>query len=115
MHSQREGHVLIDREVGQQLEILENQADLPPVAGKLAPLHPAQLYTVYEDLALAGLLLPDEQPDERGLACTRRPDEEYEIPFRDDEIDVAESLSSSWIRLEDVLEADYGPCIEIWC
>jgi len=112
---QRERDVLVDREVRQQLEVLEDQADLPPVARKLAALHPAELNPVDEDLALAWLLLPDEEPHQGRLARARRTDQEYEVSFGDDQVDVAESFSSSRIRLEDVLEADYGPGIEIWC
>src|SRR5437879_6496092 len=40
--AQREGYVLKHGQVGQQLEILENQADLPAQVGKVAPLDPAQ-------------------------------------------------------------------------
>src|SRR5258708_19989994 len=106
---QREGNVLVDREVRQQLEVLEDQADLPPVARKLPALHPAELNPVDEDLALAWLLLPDQEPDQRRLARARRTDQEYEVPFGDDQVDVAESFSPSRVRLEDVLDAHYSP------
>src|ERR1700674_1233877 len=73
---QRERDVLVDREVRQQLEVLEDQADLPPVARKLPALHPAELDPVNEDLALAWFLLSDEEPYEGGLACARWADQE---------------------------------------
>jgi hypothetical protein len=114
-NAQSEGDVLVDREVGQQLEVLEHEADLAAEVRELAALHPAELDAVDEDLALGRLLLADQQAHERGLAGTRWSNQEQEVSLGHFEVDVAQGLSSSRIRLEDVLEADYRPSCKVRC
>src|SRR5437879_1845063 len=114
-NAQRERHVLVDGEVRQQLEVLEDQADLAPVVRQLAPLHAAELDAFDEDLALRGLLLPDQEADHGRFPRARRADEENEVALGNDEIDVSKRLGSGRIGLPDVLEADNRPAVEIWC
>src|SRR5438132_10416775 len=114
-HPQRERHVLVDRQGRQQLEVLENQADLAQVEGQLAPLHPAELDSIDEDLAFGRLLLPDQEADHRRLPRAGWPDKEEEVALGDEEIDVAKRLGAGWVRLPDVLEADYRPAVEVRC
>src|SRR5579859_5225088 len=52
VHPQREGHVLVHGQVRQELEVLEDQAHLAAVEGKLPALHAPQLDALDEDLAL---------------------------------------------------------------
>src|SRR5690348_638070 len=115
MHAQGEGHVLVDGQVGKQLEVLEHEADLAAVEGELAPLHAAELDALDEDLALGRLLLPDEEPHHGGFTRARGSDQEYEIAFRHDEIDVAEGFGAGRISLPYMLEADDRPGGEIRC
>src|SRR5207245_3035237 len=114
-HPQRERDVLVDREVRQQLEVLEDQADLATVVRQLAPLHAAELDAIDEDLAFGRLLLPDEEADHRRLARARWPDKEEEVALGDHEIDVAKRLGAGWVCLPDVLEAHYRPAVEVRC
>src|SRR2546421_1494677 len=55
--AQREGHVLEHRQVGQQLEILEDHADLPAEVRQVATLEPAQVLSFAVDAAGGRLLL----------------------------------------------------------
>src|SRR4029077_13154026 len=92
--AQSEGDVLVDGQVGQQLEVLEDQPDLPPVVGQLAPLHATQLDALDEDLALGRLLLPDQEANEGRLARAGRADQEKEVALGYDQVDIAKGLGA---------------------
>src|SRR5260221_9651831 len=109
LDAERERHVLVDGELGQQLEVLEDQADLAPVVRQVAPLHASQLLAVHQDLALGGLILPDQQADQARLAGARGADQKEEVTLRHHERDVAQGFGAVRVLLPDVLEADERP------
>src|SRR5206468_118142 len=86
--AQCKGDVLEDREIGQQLEILEDHADLAAQVGQVAALELTQILSLYANRAGRGLLLPDQQANQGRLAGTTRPDQEDEILLWDLESDV---------------------------
>ena len=91
---EREGHVLEDRLVGQEAEVLEDAAD---VAAQVR--HPPfrQLHDVaagLEDLAGVGKLLAEQEPDEGRLPGSGRADEKDEFALLDLDGDVARARQS---------------------
>src|SRR5439155_2851924 len=112
VHAQREGHVLVDGQVGKQLEVLEHEADLAAVEGELAPLHAPELHAFDEDLALRRLLLADQEPHQGGLARARGADQEYEVPFGHDEIDVAKGFGAVRVPLPHMLKLMTGRAVK---
>src|SRR5438105_4885377 len=107
--AEREGHVLVNGQLGQKLEVLEDEADLAAVMRQAAPLHPAQLLAVDEDLPLGRPLLPDQEPDQARLASAGWTDQEKEVPLGHGERDVPQGFGAVWVLLPDVLEADERP------
>src|SRR6267143_2654781 len=87
-HTQREGHVLEDGQVGQQLEILEDHADLPPQVRQVAPLEEAQVLPLDVDAAGGRLLLADQEADQRRLSGTAWTHEKDEVLLGNRERDV---------------------------
>ena len=81
--AQRESDVVGHRGVLQQVELLEDHADL--LAGIAQPLlvQRRQLLAGHEDPTAVGALQQVHQPQQRGLACTTAPDEPQRIATRD--------------------------------
>src|SRR5207253_2836716 len=105
-HAQREGHILEDGQVGQQLEILEDHADLPPEVRQVAPLEPAQVLPLDVDAAGGRFLLADQEAHERGLPGAAGADEKDEILLGNFEADVAQRDRAVGIGLLHTLQAD---------
>ena len=108
-HLERERHVLPDRLGRQQLEVLEDDADLAPHLGHLPSPEPGDILAVEDDLATGRELVADQQLDERRLARARRTDEEDEVALGDDEVDVAQGELAVRVRLRDVVQDEDGP------
>ena len=102
-----EGDVLVDRLVGQQLEVLEDAADVPAQLGHLPVAELGDVATGDDDAAGAGLLLPEEEAEEGGLPGTRRPDEEDEFALLDLRGHLAECDDVAFVDLGHVLEANH--------
>src|ERR1700674_4094442 len=105
-HAQREGNVLKDGQVGQQLEILEDHADLPPQVREMAPLEAAQILPLDMDGAGGGLLLANQETNQRRLAGAAGTNEKDEVLLGNFQRDVAEGDSAVGIGLLHALEAD---------
>src|SRR2546430_2534977 len=105
-HAQREGHVLEDGQVGQQLEILEDHADLPPEVRQVAPLEPAQILPLDVDAAGGRFLLADQEAHERGLPGAAGADEKDEVLLGNFEADIAQRDRAVGIGLLHTLQAD---------
>src|SRR3954471_13274201 len=106
---EREPDVLADGLARQQLEVLEDDADLPPHHRHLAPRQAGDVVAVEGDRALRRQLVADEQLHERRLAGARRADEEHEVTLRDDEIDVLQGVAAVRVGLRDVVEDEHRP------
>src|SRR6266571_4772282 len=64
---EREANVLVHVLVRQQAEVLENAADLPAQVGNLPVVQPGKILARHVDPAIARPLLPQDEPQERGL------------------------------------------------
>src|SRR5439155_24578248 len=105
---ERERDILEDGFVLQQLEVLEDGADVPPELRDAPPRgQPGQALARDIDVARGGLLFLQEQPERRGLPRTGRSDQEDELPLLDLDAHVVERGDVFRIRLRDVLEADH--------
>src|SRR5262249_28281906 len=76
---EREADVLADRLGREELEVLEDDPDLPPDDRDLAPWQAREIVAVEDDLALARELVADEELDQRRLAGAGLADEEDEV------------------------------------
>src|SRR6266550_6987011 len=89
LHLERVGDVLGRGSIRQQLEVLEDAADVAPQKGHLLPLQPAELAPADDDLAGGRLELLQHESDERRLARARGADDENELALVDAEGDIA--------------------------
>ena len=108
-HLEREGDVLADRLGRQELEVLEDDADLAPHLGHLAAAELGHVLAVEDDRAARRELVADEQLDERRLARAGRPDEEDEVALGDDQVDVAQGDLAVGVLLGHVVQDEDGP------
>src|ERR1700730_8661675 len=104
--AQREGHVLEHRQVGQQLEVLEDHTDLPPQVREMAPLEAAQILPLDTDGAGGGLFLANQEADQRRLAGPAGTDEKDEVLLGNFERDVAQGDGAVGIGFLDSLQAE---------
>src|SRR3954468_19925540 len=101
---ERERDVLPHALRGQELEVLEHDPDLPPDPGHRTASETGEILAVEDDLALARDLIADQELDQGRLAGTARTDEEDEVAFGDDEVDVAQRGLAVRIRLRHVMQ-----------
>lgn len=85
------GHVLVDRLVGQELEVLVDGADLAAQVRDLLVLHLAQVLAGHDDLAAGGALLARDEAQQGGLAGAGVADDKDELTGVDVEADTVES------------------------
>ena len=89
-HFEREGDVLERGAIGEELEILENGADLPAQERDVVARDGSQVDAVDEDQSIGRRLLAGQQTQERGLAGACRPDDGNELAILDGEVDLVE-------------------------
>src|SRR5438477_1687436 len=106
--AQGEGDILEDGEIGEQLEILKDHADLAPQERQMTALQAAEVLTLDMDLAGRDLLLADQEADQGRLAGTARSDQEDEVLLWNHERDVAQRHRAIGILLVHALQADQG-------
>src|SRR5215813_7055643 len=75
----RRAAVAVDVHVREQPEILEHAANAAAQVGDLPVVQPGQILSGHVDPPLRRALLPQDQPQERGLARARRADQEDEL------------------------------------
>src|SRR6266550_534017 len=105
-HAQREGHVVEDGQVGQQLEILEDHTDLPAQVGQVAPLEPAQVLPLDVNATGGRFLLADQESHQCRLSGAAGTDEENEVLLGNFEAHVAQRDRAVGIGLLHTLQAD---------
>ena len=108
LHLERVRHVLVGVAVGQQLEVLEDAADVAAELGDPRALELAERAAADEDRALGRVELLDQQPDERRLARAGLADQEHPLALVDAQRDVAQADDLAVVDLRDALEHDHG-------
>ena len=103
---QRVGDVVVDGAVGQQLEVLEDDAEVAAVVGDLAAVDLGQVAPGDADRAAVGLELLDEQAHERRLARAGRADEEHELAAAHGEGGLAQACVPGRVGLRHPAEVD---------
>src|SRR6202022_2268127 len=106
--AQREGDILENREVGEQLEILKDHADLATQKGQVPALEAVQVLTVDMDLARGDFLFADQEPNQRRFAGAARSDQEDEVLLGNHQRDVAQRHRAVGIFLLHPFQADLG-------
>ena len=109
LHLQRVGDVLGRRAVREQLEVLEDAADVAAQQRHLRVLESAEVASPDEDAAVRRLELLQQQPDHRRLPGARRTDDEDELALLDHERDVAKRDDVRVVDLRHRLEHDHRP------
>ena len=109
-HLEGEGHVLVNVLVGQQPEVLEHAADPAAQIRDLPVGEAGEILAGHVNLAVARLLLLEDQPQERRLARARGSDQEDELTLLDVDRDVLQGRAALVrVRLSDVIEVDHRP------
>src|SRR5437867_5452466 len=103
---EREADVLRDCLTGQELEVLEYDADATAKLWHRRAAHLDDVLAVHPHATRRRKLFTDEKADETRLPRSGRPDEKDEISRADLEIHVAESVGAVRITLADVVERD---------
>ena len=106
----REPDVLLGGQRGDQVEELEDEADLLAAeVGELVLREVRDVDAVDDDASVGGRVDAAEEVEERGLARAARSDDRHELAARDAEIDVVEGGDvdlAHLVVLADVLEHD---------
>ena len=105
-HPKRQGDIVEGGEMGDEPEILEDDADPPPEAGQALPRHGDDVLAEQFDQAAARPLGEVEELEERGLARARRAGEEVEAAVAQREAEVRQRLRSRAIAQPDIVELD---------
>ena len=83
---ERVGDVLVGRAVGEELEVLEDAADVARSIEHLAPAQAGELAAADDDPAPGRVELLEEEPHDGRLARAGRADEEDELALVDDRL-----------------------------
>ena len=89
--------VVVDGRGGQQVEVLEDHADVTAFLAQLALAHFHQVASVYEHFAARRTLKHIDAADERGLARAREPDDAVDGAALDGEVDPAQRVDVSLV------------------
>src|SRR4029077_4497472 len=89
-HAQHEGNVLVDGPAGQELGVLENDADRAAQRGHLRVAEQRDLVAEHLDLALGRDVVTVEQAEQGRLAATARTGQGDELTLGDSEGDIGE-------------------------
>ena len=105
---ERERHVLEDRLVREELEVLEDGAEVAPQVRDLPRGELPDVLAGHVDLAPGGLLLLQEEPQEGGLPGAGGTHHEHELALADVDVGVIEGDDGVLVGLGDVLALDHG-------
>ena len=101
----RKGDVLVDRHGRDKAEVLKDDAHLAAEIGHFAPAQPGDILAVHEHAALCGQLLPEDELEQGGLACTGVSHQKDELAVRHMEVDVLQrGLVAPLVYLGDVFK-----------
>ena len=85
--------VLEDRHPPEELEVLEDEPDVPAIRLGLARTHQRQILAVDGQSPVRQALLAQEQPEQRRFAGAAGAGQEYEFAFVDNERQVTECVT----------------------
>ena len=105
-HLQRVGDVVVDGAVGEQLEVLEDRADVAPQLRDLLLRQGADVAAGDADAAVGGRLVADQGLDQGRLAAAGRADEEDEFAAVDRQRDPVERHVAARVDLGHVAQLD---------
>src|SRR5206468_4617257 len=108
-HLQRVADVLQHGPVVEQLEVLEDDPEVPAQEGNAGPAQPAEVLSTDQDPPAGRPFGAEEEPQECALARARRAREPDELALLDAEGDVVEDGRVPGVDLLDVEELDHGP------
>src|SRR5690606_10833659 len=111
-HLEGEGDVLGSRAIGQQTEILEDEADLAPQDRDLPGANLVRRVPAHPHLAPGGAIRHVDQSEDRRFSRPAVPRQETELGLADLERNVVERESETGILLGYGFEADHIP--ELW-
>ena len=101
-HLERERDVLVHRLVGEQLEVLEDAADVAAQLRDLPRAEPADVAAGDEHPAVGGDLVAQQELQEGRLPGARRADEEDELALGDLEGELTQGDDVALVGLGDV-------------
>ena len=93
---------------GDELEVLEHEADRAPVGLHLGRRQRRQIAAADDHRAFGGPLLQQQQPQQRALAGAARPGQEHELAFLDLQRQIAERIHPAAVHLGQRLRFDHG-------
>src|SRR5262249_55216665 len=105
-HLERERDVLVDRLVREQLEVLEDTADVAAQLRNLPSAEAADVAPGDEHTTSGRDLVTKQQLEERRLPRARRAHEEDELALQDLEREIAQCDHVALVDLVDVLESN---------
>ena len=108
-HLERDGDVLVDAPRRDELEVLEDDAEVAPQERDGVVAQARDVAAEEEDAAVVDRLGAVEQAQQRRLARAARARDEDELAALDDEVHPAQDGRALPVRLVDVLEDEDGP------
>ncbi len=105
---QRKSHVLKDREVLQQFEILENDADPAAKGGNVRRRNFGEFLIRDDEVSGRHMIKGRYHPEERRFSGAARTGQKDELAFVDSQIDVFERVNRARISLVDMGELDHS-------
>ena len=112
MLAQREGHVVEDREVGEQRAELEQHAHAPPLTKELRTVAGIDQLAVEDHPAAAGRGNAADQAQQGGLAAARAAEDGRDLAAREAQADVVEDRSARVVAERDVVDLDQGVVVQ---
>ena len=106
---QGHGHVLQRGHGGEEVELLEDEADVPQAEiHQLFFVHLLQVLPRDDDRAAGGLFQAGHHVEERGFAAARPPDDAHEFPGIDIQVHAVEGADPLLAHAVDLLQAPYA-------
>ena len=105
-HPHSEGHVVVDRHVVDEAEVLEDDAHLPADVGDLPLADVGHVHPVHNHLAGVGALLTHNQLEESALAGAGRAHDKHKLPFFHGEVDVVQGLGAVVVHFRYIAKLD---------
>ncbi len=108
-HTQRQGHVVVSREMGNQAEVLEDDTQPPAQGWQPFARQGNRIGPEHADHSARGALGQIEQLEQRGLASTAGASQEIEAAREEREGNVAQHLVFRAIAQPDIIELNNFP------